>query len=97
VESLLLESDSLRLFVKQNVSRFDGSDLSVSELVEKYIKFCADSGWSPIPINIVHRQLDDIVLELFAASKSNSIQRNGTAVRGYRNLKFRLPTDEDLG
>jgi Predicted ATPase len=95
VESLLLESDSLRIFVKQNVSRFNGSDLTVSELVEKYMKFCADSGWSPIPVAIVHRQLDDILLELFAVSKSNSIGRNGTAVRGYRNLKFRSPTDED--
>jgi hypothetical protein len=95
VESLLLESDSLRLFVKQSVSRFDGSDLAVSELVEKYMKFCADSAWSPIPVTVVHRQLDDILLELFAVSKSNSIQRNGTAVRGYRNLRFRLPTDED--
>ena len=95
VESLLLESDSLRLFVKQNVSRFDDSDLAVSELVEQYMKFCADSGWSPIPVNVVHRQLDDILLELFAVSKSNSIQRNGAAVRGYRKLRFRSPTDED--
>jgi hypothetical protein len=52
-------------------------------------------GWSPIPANVVHRQLDDILLELFAVSKSNSIPRHGKQVRGYRNLKFRLPTDED--
>jgi putative DNA primase/helicase len=95
VESLLLESDSLRLFVKQNVSRVNGgSDLSVSELVEKYMKFCADSGWSPIPVALVHRQLDDILLELFTVSKSGSIQRNGSQVRGYRNLKFRSANDE---
>jgi putative DNA primase/helicase len=95
IKSLLLESDSLRLFVKQSVSRFEGSDLAVSELVESYMKFCTDSGWSPMPTNVVYRQLDEILLELFAVSKSNSIPRHGTEVRGYRNLKFRLPTDED--
>jgi len=85
----------LRLFIKQNVSRVNGSDLAVFELVEKYMKFCADSGWIPVPSNIVNRQLDDILLELFAVSKSNSIKRNDTAVRGYRNLRFRSPTDEE--
>jgi P4 family phage/plasmid primase-like protien len=95
IKSLLLESDSLRLFVKQSISRFEGSDLAVSELVESYMKFCIDSGWNPIPANVVYRQLDEILLELFAVSKSNSIPRHGSQVRGYRNLKFRLPTDED--
>ncbi len=96
VESLLLESDSLRLFIKQSVSRVDAGDLAVSELVEKYMKFCSDSGWSPIPVSVVHRQLDDILLELFAVSRSNSVQRQGKAVRGYRGLRFRLPTEEEF-
>jgi phage/plasmid-associated DNA primase len=95
IKSLLLESESLRIFVKESVTRFDGCDLAVSELVEKYMKFCTHNGWSPLPVDVVYRQLDDILLELFAVSKSNSIQRQGKEVRGYRKLKFRLPTDED--
>jgi hypothetical protein len=77
VTSLLLESDSLRIFIKQNVSRAAGSDLAVSELVENYMKFCTDSGWSPIPVNVVYRQLDDILLELFAVSNPTAF--NDTA------------------
>jgi phage/plasmid-associated DNA primase len=95
VSDLLSESDSLRLFVRQSVSRVNGSDLAVFELVEKYIQFCADSGWSPVVGPTLHQQLDDLLLELFGASKSNSVGRSGKSVRGYRNLRFRLPTDED--
>jgi hypothetical protein len=99
IKSLLLESDSLRLFVKQSVSRSEGSDLAVSELVESYMKFCTDSGWSPIPANVVHRQLDEILLELFAVSKSafNDTAQKSAAIVTSNSAYLQMRTPFDSG
>ena len=83
VDSLLAESDSLRLFLQEAVEREDGADLSVNEIVEAYATFCPERGWNPLPITEIHRSLEGLMLELFRVTKSHSVKRDGKSVRGF--------------
>jgi phage/plasmid-associated DNA primase len=83
VDSLLAESDSLRLFLQDAVENADGVDVSVNEIVEAYATFCPEKGWNPLPITEIHRSLEGLMLELFRVTKSHSVKRDGKAVRGF--------------
>jgi phage/plasmid-associated DNA primase len=89
VDSLLAESDSLRVFLTERVKRAEDSDLSVQEIVEEYAAFCPEQGWSPLPITTVHHDLEGLMLELFHVSKSHSVKRDGRSVRGYSQVTFK--------
>lgn len=88
VDALLAESDSLRHFLKQNVERRSGSDLTVNEIIESYAEFCPAQGWTPLPITIVQRQLEALMLELFGTVKVNDIRRNDRNQRGFRSVSW---------
>jgi putative DNA primase/helicase len=83
VDSLLAESDSLRLFLQEAVEKVEGGDVSVSEIVEAYATFCPENGWNPLPITEIHRSLEGLMLELFQVTKSHSVKRDGKAARGF--------------
>jgi phage/plasmid-associated DNA primase len=89
VDSLLAESDSLRIFLRECVTRDECLDLSVSEIVEEYAQFCPDRGWAPLPITEVHRSLEGLMLEIFHVSKSHSVRRDDRSVRGFSLVTFK--------
>lgn len=89
VDSLLAESDSLRFFLNDRVERYVGGDLSIHEIVEAYAEYCPAHGWSPLPITVVQRQIEGLMLELFQTAKVNSIERDGKSQRGFRNVRFK--------
>ena len=86
VDALLLESDSLRHFLNIAVRRKSGSDLTATEIVERYAEYCPTQGWVALPITVVQRQLESLMLELFATVKVNDISRGGKGQRGFRNV-----------
>jgi P4 family phage/plasmid primase-like protien len=89
VDSLLAESDSLRYFLKDRVATRAGSDLTVQEIIERYAEFCPSKGWDALPITVIQRQLEGLMLELFSVTKSNSIERPGQRnPRGFRGVEF---------
>ncbi len=89
VDSLLAESDSLRYFLNDRVERYVGGDLSIHEIVEAYAEYCPAHGWSPLPITVVQRQIEGLMLELFQTVKVNSIERDGKSAKGFRNVHFK--------
>jgi phage/plasmid-associated DNA primase len=89
VDSLLAESDSLRLFLRDHIERAAGEDLSVNEIVEAYAAFCPDKGWNPLPITEVQRSLEGLMLELFHVTKSHCIKRADGSVRGFFGVQFK--------
>lgn len=89
VDSLLAESDSLRVFLRERVERADGEALTTSEIVERYAEFCPERGWDPLPITAIHRQLESLMLELFQVCRSNSVQRDGKSQKGFRGVVFK--------
>ena len=89
IDSLLVESDSLRFFLQEAVGKGDGADVSVNEIVEAYAAFCPEKSWTPLPITEIHRSLEGLMLELFRVTKSHSIKRDGRAVRGFFGVAFK--------
>ena len=89
IDSLLAESDSLRLFLQEAVEKAEDGDVSVNEIVEAYAAFCPEKGWNPLPITEIHRSLEGLMLELFQVTKSHSVIRGGKSVRGFRRVSFR--------
>jgi putative DNA primase/helicase len=88
VDSLLVESDSLRFFLRDRVQRAEGADLAVNEIVEAYAAFCPEMSWQPLSITDVHSSLEGLMLELFQVAKSHSVKRDGRSVRGFFGVEF---------
>ncbi len=95
IDSLLAESDSLRLFVKERMDRHEHGDVTSAEVSQAYAEFCADKGWNAMPSAIVERSLPDIMLEQFHVTKSHSIERDGKkSNRGWRKVRLREATSK---
>jgi phage/plasmid-associated DNA primase len=95
VDTLLSESDSLRLFVRDNIIKTQpdptrGSDsLTVEEIVTEYVDDCVNSKrWTPTPSAQVEKQLPILMLEFFGVTKSHDVPRNGRNKRGFWNVRF---------
>ena len=94
VDSLLAESDSLRLFVKERMERHEYGDVTTNEIGQAYSEFCADKGWNALPSAVVERTLPDIMLDVFHVTKSHSIERDGKkSNRGWRKVRLLDVTD----
>ena len=98
VDSLLAESDSLRLFVKERMVRHQYGDVTTGEIGQAYAEFCADRGWNALGTAVVERTLPDIMLETFHVTKSHDIERNGKkSNRGWRKIQLLEVTELNLG
>ena len=96
VHTLLSESDSLRIYLRENIVRTtNGANLTAAEIIEAYNSFCTNCGWSPVPGNVAQRQLDDLMLELFSVAKVNNVPRDGKSQRGFRNVRLRGADEAD--
>ena len=94
VDALLAESDSLRHFLNRVVERRSGSDLTASEIIEAYALYCPEQGWNALPITVVQRQLESLMLELFGVVKVNDIRRNDRSQRGFRSVAWKQLAEE---
>jgi phage/plasmid-associated DNA primase len=89
VDSLLAESDSLRFFLRDCVMQSDTGDLTVSEIIQTYAEYCPTKGWNPLPITVIQRQVEALMLELFQTVKSHSVERDGKSQKGFHNVCFK--------
>ena len=93
VDSLLAESESLRLFVKASLARHEHDNVTSAEISQAYAEFCADKGWNALPTSVVERTLPDLMLELFHVTKSHDLERNGKkSNRGWRGVQLKVPS-----
>ena len=88
VDSLLDESDSLRSFLGTRIESSPGENLSTSEIVERFFSFCDEKSWAAPTVREVERDLTDAMMEIHRAAKSNSIERGGSSVKGFRGVCF---------
>jgi len=95
VKTLLSESDSLRIFLRENLVGTPGADLTGTEILERYTSYCISAGWSPTPLRLAQSSLDDLMLELFSAAKVHDIKRDGKNQRGFRYVRFRNDDEAD--
>ena len=93
VDSLLAESDSLRLFVQASLERHEHENVTSAEISQAYAEFCADKGWNALSSAVVERTLPDLILEMFHVTKSHSIERDGKkSNRGWRRVRLKAPS-----
>lgn len=88
VDALLLESDSIRVFVKEYLGKGPG-DVTSAELITNYVEFCNDKGWNALASRTAENQLPDIILNEFGVHRSNDIKRNAKSQRGYHGVIFK--------
>ncbi|HTL52751.1 MAG TPA: hypothetical protein VL860_09270, partial [Planctomycetota bacterium] len=98
VDSLLAESDSLRLFVKEQLERSEHDNVTSAEISQAYAEYCADKGWNALPTAVVERTLPDLMLETFHVTKSHSIERDDKkSNRGWRRVRLKPQTFHLVG
>ena len=93
IDSLLAESDSLRLFVREGIERDEYADLTAGEFQQAYAEFCAAKGWNALPITVVERNAADVMLDVWQAAKSHCIERDGKkSNRGWKSVRIKGET-----
>lgn len=96
IDSLLNESESLRVFVNEQLEACPGENITSQEIVSAYSEFCGDHGWNPMPVTVIEKQLTDLMLEIFHTPKSHSIERDDKkSNRGWRGIRLKeiVPVD----
>lgn len=97
VKDLLEESDSVRSFLRRCVQPAGRSDdVTTDELIEAYHEFCDAKAWDAAAAGTLEKHLPNLMLELFRATKQNSIKRDGTARRGYKRVRLVKLDDESV-
>ena len=96
VERLLTESQSLRVFVKEQIVAQEGEDLSTDEIVRAYFAFCKERGWTTRPARLIEAELKDLMPEIHNAHDSRNLTRDEKYVRGYKNVAFRQEEEGPL-
>jgi len=91
VDSLLDESDGLRLFIQNHLTPSETGDLTTDEIVAAYSAYCKPRKWVP-RIKIIERNLPDIMLEEFHLRPSKHISRGDPPkdLRGYSGVELVL-------
>lgn len=95
IETLLAESDSLRLFVKQCVRRSPEMSATGDELLAAYENYCSVKGWVTLPRKRFEQQLGPLMMEFHQAAKRNDLKRGNTAKRGFMHVEVVQPTPPD--
>ena len=93
IDSLLAESDSLRLFVRDGLERDEDGDITTAEFQQAYGEFCADKGWNALPTTVIERNAADLMLETWQTAKNHCIEREGRkSNRGWKRVRLRPTT-----
>jgi putative DNA primase/helicase len=91
VSDLLSESDSLRLFLTNEIVRDDKKSsngdrysLTVDEIVKNYLEDCIHAKqWTPVPAPTAEKQLPELMIRCFGTTKSHDLKREGKSKRGF--------------
>ena len=97
VNDLIAESDSLRLFVENEIVKNDAKmsngehySLTVEEITTEYIEDCIKvKQWTPLPVTTVEKRLPDLMQRLFGTAKAHDLKRNGKNRRGFWKVRWR--------
>lgn len=84
VDDLLQESDNVGRFVREGLKTGTETNVTSNEVAAAYARFCRERGW--VPVLNPERYLRDLIEQTHGITQSHDIKRNGTDLRGYRNL-----------
>lgn len=88
-DSDLAVPDSLDHYLALRVERCAGQSLTSQELYADYRAACASTSVSPLPDRAFKHQVRQAIERRFAIGRSHCVTREGTAHRGFLNLRFK--------
>ncbi|MEI7732746.1 MAG: DUF5906 domain-containing protein [Verrucomicrobiota bacterium] len=95
IDSLLAESESLKLFAREGVERHEYGDITNGEFQQAYAEFCADKGWNALPTTLVEKSSSDVMLEIWQVAKSHCVEREGKkSNRGWKRVRIKRRESE---
>jgi putative DNA primase/helicase len=100
VENLLMESDSLQLYLRGELVKTESADdtLTTDELYTGYAAFCVNRTWSVPAKAAVEKLIPTLMTQTWSLTKSHDLERPGSkSLRGYHYIRFRKPDDPDEG
>ena len=83
VDELLEDTDSVRLFVKEELRLCPDSTISNKELWQRFCAYCVKREFEPIPQKQFFRMLPDAIEQEYHVRMRHDIPRHGSKVRGY--------------
>jgi putative DNA primase/helicase len=97
ISKFIDESDSLRQFLRANLSLCLGSpnNLTVNEILEAYFQDCINNELNSLPTKEASRSLVEIVKDLFGRPLINDVRRNGRSQKGFAGIAWRPADDPD--
>jgi P4 family phage/plasmid primase-like protien len=86
IATLLEDSDNVTEFVKEAIVPKSGYDVTSEELLLSYYRTCERHKWTPVGMQTFYTRLPDLLAQMFKTTRRNDIQREGKAVRGFKNI-----------
>ena len=77
VDDILMESESLKVFVDKVIVARTGEFLIAEDVVGEYEKFCEDSGWTHMNRTKVMRELPFLISKQFKKTKTRKSNKRG--------------------
>jgi P4 family phage/plasmid primase-like protien len=95
VDRLLLESDSISIFVREDLIRDDDGELTVFECHAGYIEFCNKHDWSATARKQFNETIADRIVHEFGIALRHDITPTGgsTSHRGWKGIRLRHPDE----
>jgi phage/plasmid-associated DNA primase len=90
VEKVLLQSDSVRQFVKRCLAVEKDCLLTQEECFESYLVFCKNIGWYPVPCTKANPIIEDAIMRQYGINCRHDIRgSNGKDQRGWKGIKVK--------
>ena len=97
IDDLLLESNSINVFVDECVKPTPTSTVTCSDLLVAFTKYCKNRQWENLPERVFQKNLPDIMLHKYNAVKRTDIKnKHNKYNRGYAGFAL-ITQEEDCG
>jgi hypothetical protein len=83
------EAKNLDEFITTQLEQAEGANLTVSEALAGYDRYCSCEGLLRFSPRQFHDRLTDAVKRSFGVQKTHDVIRSGQAKRGFRNLRLK--------
>lgn len=87
VDDLLLESEADAVFARECLSEYPDAHLTVARCHERFVEYCNERGWMPMPKKRFATAIADTVVREFGLTVRNDIpDERGKSQRGWKGL-----------
>lgn len=90
LDDMLLESESVRVFLADQIVEEPGATLTGAEASERYQRFCLARGWKPVSDRVFSSEIIPRIERHFGRARRNDIPTcAGSSVRGWKDIRLK--------